>query len=75
MVDSLEGADGDPGAATINVKNVDGRPPGECWWRSGSTHHQRKKCRRWDPWEVPELQIQKHPPSMLRIIDYRLLGR
>jgi hypothetical protein len=26
----LGGADGDPGAPTINVKNIDGGPPGKC---------------------------------------------
>jgi hypothetical protein len=30
MMGLLAGADGDPGAPTISVKNVDGGPPGGC---------------------------------------------
>jgi hypothetical protein len=34
---------GDPGASTINARNVDGGTPGRQCQTSGSTHHQRKK--------------------------------
>jgi hypothetical protein len=33
-----------------------------------------KKRRRRASWEVPELDIQEHPPSMLRNVDSRPLG-
>jgi hypothetical protein len=36
----LGGGAGDLGAPTINVKNIDGRPPGRRCQRSESTHHQ-----------------------------------
>jgi hypothetical protein len=36
----LTGANGDPGVPTVNIKNVDGGPPGRCCRRSGSAHHQ-----------------------------------
>jgi hypothetical protein len=29
---------------------------------------------RWATWEVPELEIQERPPSMLRNIDGGILG-
>jgi hypothetical protein len=36
----LGGADGDLEVPTINVTNVNGRPPRRCRsWRSGSAHH------------------------------------
>jgi hypothetical protein len=50
-------------------RNVDGRPPDGCRWRSRSGHHQHKKRRRRVPWEVPELVIQERPPSMHRNVD------
>jgi hypothetical protein len=33
-----------------------------------------KKCRWWAPWEVPEREIQEHPPSTLTNIDGGPLG-
>jgi hypothetical protein len=40
----LVDADGDSGAPTINVKNIDDGLPRRCRsCRTGSTHHQRKK--------------------------------
>jgi hypothetical protein len=42
MAGSLGGADGNIGAPTINVKNVDSGLPVRCRsYRSGSVHHQR----------------------------------
>jgi hypothetical protein len=37
----MGGDDGDPGAPTINVKNVDGRPPGP---HGGDLHPGSKMC-------------------------------
>jgi hypothetical protein len=63
MMDPLVSADRDPGAPTINVKNVDDGLPGRCRsYKTGSTHHQRKKCHRWASWLVLA-EIQEHPPS------------
>jgi hypothetical protein len=33
-----------------------------------------KKCQQRAPWEVPELKIQEHPPSMLRNVNGGPLG-
>jgi hypothetical protein len=41
----LGGDVGDPGASTINVKNVDGGLLGRRCRRSGSARHQRKKAK------------------------------
>jgi hypothetical protein len=41
MVGPLAGANRDPRAPTINVRNVDGGPPGGSSRRCRSAHHQR----------------------------------
>jgi hypothetical protein len=38
-----------PGASTINAKNINSGPPGRWCRRSGSAHHQHKKCQRCPP--------------------------
>jgi hypothetical protein len=43
MRGALGGDDGDPGAPTINTKNVDGGSPRKRCRRSKSAHHQHKK--------------------------------
>jgi hypothetical protein len=55
MVGPLGGGARDPGAPTINEKNIDSGPLGRCCRRSGSVYHQRKKHRWWSPYEaMPE---------------------
>jgi hypothetical protein len=72
MTDPLRGNVGDPGAYTINVKNVDSEPPGRRCWRSRSAHHQRKKYRRQDilPNFVKEDQQLKRRNGVLMIQVY-----
>jgi hypothetical protein len=72
----LAGADRDPGAPTINIKNVDCEPLGGA--RVGDPRMSTinaKKHRRWAPWEVSELEIQEHPPSTLGNVDGEPSGR
>jgi hypothetical protein len=61
----LGGDDEDPGAPTNYLEDVDGEPTGRRYRRSGSAHHQRKKCRRralWDP-GAPTINAKKHRRS------------
>jgi hypothetical protein len=64
-VGPLGGGARDPGAPTINAKNIDGGPLGRRCWISGSAHLQRKERRRWAPSEAM-LEIWERPPSMQR---------
>jgi hypothetical protein len=50
------------------LRNIDGGPPGRCWRRSRSAHHQHKNRRWWAPWWVLT-EIQERPPSTLKIVD------
>jgi hypothetical protein len=78
MTGPLAGADGDPGAPTINVKNVNGSAMaplgGARAGDPGASNINAKKHQWWAPWEMPELDIREHPPSMLRDINGELPG-
>jgi hypothetical protein len=69
----LRGGAEDPGASIINTKNVDSGPPGSWCRRFGSTHHQRKKCQWWAPWEEV-LEIRERPPSMQKLLTAGPMG-
>jgi hypothetical protein len=75
MVGPLTDTDGDPGAPTINVKNIDagalGGPELVIQERPPLTLRNVED----DPWEVPELEIRECPPSTLRNIDGEPPGR
>jgi hypothetical protein len=75
MVGPLTDTDGDPGAPTINVKNIDagalGGPELVIRERPPLTLRNVED----DPWEVPELEIRECPPSTLRNIDGEPPGR
>jgi hypothetical protein len=61
MVGPLGGDAGDSGTLTINAKNVDSGPPRRRCQKSGSVHHQCKKCRWRPPWEALS-EIWECPP-------------
>jgi hypothetical protein len=67
----LAGADGDLGAPTINVKNVDGGPPSEVSKLENREHPPSTliNFNGGPPGEEPELEIREHPSSMLKNID------
>jgi hypothetical protein len=73
MTGPLAGADGDLGAPTINVKNVNGSPTaplgGARAGDPGASTINAKKYQWWAPWEMSELDIREHPPSMLRDVN------
>jgi hypothetical protein len=60
----MGGANGDLGASTINIKNVDGGPLGGAGAGDprASTINAKKR-RWWVPWEVPELEMRERPSS------------
>jgi hypothetical protein len=59
----MGGGDGDSGAPTINVKNVDGGPPGGAGaGDTGARTINAKKRRRRAPWVVL-MEIRERPPS------------
>jgi hypothetical protein len=60
----------DPGASTINIKNVDDGPLGGVRAGDlGASTINARKYRRWAPWEVSELEIRECPPSTLENVD------
>jgi hypothetical protein len=63
MTGALEGADGDPGAPSTYVVDVDGWPPGRHCRRLGSTHHLCRRCLWWAPW-VALSETRERPPPM-----------
>jgi hypothetical protein len=76
MVAPLGGADKDPGASTINVRNVDGvLLGGVIAGDLGAPNINAKKRRQLARWEVLELEIREHPPSTLRNVDGSPPGR
>jgi hypothetical protein len=58
------------------LRNIDDIPLGGARAREpGASAINAKKHRRRGPWEVPELEIREHPPSMLRNVNDGHRGR
>jgi hypothetical protein len=73
MADPLGGTDGDPGAPTTYVGDVDGGPPGRRCQRPESVYHLCWRHRWWATWEVLT-ETWERPPPMSDVLMVGPLG-
>jgi hypothetical protein len=63
-----------PTATTIEVEDVDGRPPGRCWRQVRQRLPPKLKTSTAGPREMSELEVRECPPSILRNVGPRELS-